>query len=76
MYPDTVGEAVQADTKETQEDEELHNRIIQHGPSILDQQIDAAAPCMAQFPPEVLIEPLPNCTQEQIDQVLPCTVHQ
>ena len=63
-------------TPTPQDAEELHNQIIQNGLSVLDRQIDAAAPCLAQFPPEVLIEPLPKCTQEQIDQGLPCTIHQ
>ena len=47
-------------TPTPQEAEELHNQIIQNGSSVLDRQIDAAAPCLTQFPPEVLIEPLPN----------------
>ena len=63
-------------TPTPQDAEELHNQIIQNGLSVLDRQIDTAAPCLAQFPPEVLIEPLPNCTQEQIDQGLPCLIHQ
>ena len=63
-------------TPTPQDAEELHNQIIQNGSSVLDRQIDATAPCLTQFPPEVLIEPLPNCTQEQIDQGLPCLIHQ
>ena len=63
-------------TPTPQDAEELHNQIIQNGPSILDRQIDAAADCLTQFPPEVLIEPLPKCTEEQIDQGLPCLIHQ
>ena len=59
-------------TPTPQDAEELHNQIIQNGSIVLNRLIDAAAPCLAQFPPEVLIEPLPNCTQEQIDQGLPC----
>ena len=63
-------------TPTPQDAEELHNQIIQNGSSVLDRQIDAAAPCLTQFPPSMLIEPLPNCTQEQIDQGLPCMIHQ
>ena len=47
-------------TPTPQDAEGLHSQIIQNGSSILDRQIDAAAPCLTQFPPEVLIEPLPN----------------
>ena len=53
----------------------LHARTLDLGPSALDQAIDDAATCLASHPPQPLVEPLPNCTQEEIDAGLPCMIH-
>lgn len=50
----------------------LHAETIQKGPEPLEVAIEQAQPCLLQHPPEPLIEPLPECTQKQIDSGLPC----
>ena len=56
------------------EAEELLERILEEGPGVLDAVIDEVAPCLRTMPPEPLIEPLPDCTQEEIDAGMPCMI--
>ena len=50
----------------------LRDRIITEGPQALDNAIQQAQPCLLLYPPAPLIEPLPNCTEEQKESGLPC----
>ena len=56
------------------EAEELFAAILEAGQQPLNVAIDEAQACLLQFPPEPLIEPLPNCTDEQREAGLPCRI--
>ena len=57
----------------TPEDAEtLLDEITGKGPEILNLRIQNARDCLTKYPPEPLIEPLPDCTKEQGEAGLPC----
>ena len=52
----------------------LFDETLQEGDQPLELAIVQAQPCLLQHPPVMLIEPLPDCTDEQRERGLPCLV--
>ena len=52
----------------------LFDETLQEGDQPLELAIVQAQPCLLQHPPVMLIEPLPDCTDEQRESGLPCLV--
>ena len=58
-----------------EEAETLLADTLARGPQAVSASLKDAEECLAQQPPAVLIEPLPNCTDEQRAQGLPCRIN-